>query len=1030
MTEVISQTPASLNFEKLKGKIRELFELDKADLDFGIYRVLRQRHEEITEFLDHHLEQTVREALQTHGSLQNAQTENDLNKAEQAAQAAGIAPEQSPRVMQLREKLKDGADIDALADEVYSHLLTFFSRYYEGGDFLGLHRSTVHGREKYMIPYNGEEVKLVWANMDQYYIKSSELLRDYPFRIRKSDLTIGQLPLDDLPDEAIIHFKLVEGDTEKDNLKPDGKTTRAFALDAESPFEETDTQTLCLRFHYREQTSERNLQEKLNVDTERTLADSLPPGWKSILFAADPTYRGRDKKDTRTVFQKHLRDYTAKYLFDYFIHKDLGGFLRRELDFYVKNEIMHLDDIEGMVESKAEEYLSKIRAIRRCALPVVRMLEQLENFQKKLWLKKKFVVETRYCLTLDRVPEMLYLEICTNDAQWDDWEQLYAISELKPKREPTFLKANPHLMLDTRHFPREFTLKLLTSIENLDATLNGVCFHSENFQALQLMQERYREQVKCVYIDPPYNTASAPILYKNDYKHSSWATLMVDRLLLSQKLLTADGVKTVAIDDTELADLTKILEQVAPNYRLTKVTVVHNPRGSITKDFNRTHEYALFLTPEGAGDCIARTLEENDTPRKMRRWGENSRRVDRRLSFYPIYVRDGKITRIGSVPDDEFHPSGKNVTLASGEVEIWPIDDDPVERRWNFGLDSINQNLNRILVKEMDGKIDLFLTHEMTVPKTVWSGGDYDAGNHGNSLLIEMLGKKLFDFPKSLHLVTRCVSLATKTNLDAIVVDYFPGSGTTAHAVINLNREDNGSRKYVLAEMGTHFETVLIPRLKKVVYSQEWKDGKPQSRNTGISHAFKIARLESYEDTLNNLHLRRTPDQEAALKKAEGWQRDEYMLDYFLDVESADSKSLLDVAAFRDPFGYMLQIATYSAGETKNTPVDLMETFNWLLGLKVKHIDQQKGFLTVTGEKRAGGRTLILWRTLSDDSKADNAALEKYLAKLAVNPADTEFEFVYLNGSHTLNDPHNKVHLIEEEFQRRMFDNTNFESLT
>jgi adenine-specific DNA-methyltransferase len=438
----------------------------------------------------------------------------------------------------------------------------------------------------------------------------------------------------------------------------------------------------------------------------------------------------------------------------------------------------------------------------------------------------------------------------------------------------------------------------------------------------------------------------------------------------------------------------------------------------------------LFLTPEGVGDCIARTLEENDTPRKMRRWGENSRRVDRRLSFYPIYVKDGKITRIGPVPDDDFHPSGKNVTLPSGEVEIWPIDDDPVERRWNFGLDSINQNLDRILVKEVDGKIDLFLTHEMTVPKTVWSGGEYDAGNYGNSLLIAMLGAKLFDFPKSLHLVKRCVSLATKTTLDAIVVDYFPGSGTTAHAVITLNQEDNGSRKYVLAEMGAHFETVLIPRLKKVAYSQDWKDGKPQSRNTGISHAFKIARLESYEDTLNNLHLRRTADQEAALKKAEARQRDEYMLDYFLDVESADSKSLLDVAAFRDPFEYKLQIATSSAGETKNTPVDLMETFNWLLGLKVKHIDQQKGFLTVTGQKRAGGRTLILWRTLSDDSKADNGALEKYLAKLAVNPADTEFEFIYLNGSHTLNDPHNKVHLIEEEFQRRMFDNTAFESLT
>jgi adenine-specific DNA-methyltransferase len=173
--------PASTNFEKLKAKLRELFELDKSDLDFGIYRILRQRHKEITEFLDRHLERTVREALEGHQSGQRSQLEEDLRKAEAAAQAAGISPEQSPRVAELRSKLGAAGSIDEIADEVYSHLYTFFSRYYQEGDFLGLQRSTVRGREKYMIPYNGEEVKMVWANMDQYYIKSSELLRDYRF---------------------------------------------------------------------------------------------------------------------------------------------------------------------------------------------------------------------------------------------------------------------------------------------------------------------------------------------------------------------------------------------------------------------------------------------------------------------------------------------------------------------------------------------------------------------------------------------------------------------------------------------------------------------------------------------------------------------------------------------------------------------------------------------------------------------------------------------------------------------------------
>src|SRR5439155_4837354 len=162
----------------------------------------------------------------------------------------------------------------------------------------------------------------------------------------------------------------------------------------------------------------------------------------------------------------------------------LGAFLKRELDFYIKNEVMHLDDIENSTAPKAGEYLSKVRAIRRCAMPIIRMLAQLEDFQKKLWLKKKFVVETRYCLTLDRVPEALYPDICACDAQWQEWEELVALAELKPKRTSEFLKANPHLIVDTRHFDKTFGFKLL-SHANIDQSADGVCFHADNSDVLR-----------------------------------------------------------------------------------------------------------------------------------------------------------------------------------------------------------------------------------------------------------------------------------------------------------------------------------------------------------------------------------------------------------------------------------------------------------------------------------------------------------------------------------------------------------------
>jgi len=1061
MPENETPMPASPNFEKLKAKLRELFELDKADLDFGIYRVLRQRHIEIAEFLDKHLEKTVRTALTTHGDLQNVQLKHDLEKAESAAGAAGIAPEQSPKVMELRDKLAKGADLEATADEVYSHLLTFFSRYYQGGDFLGLHRSTVHGREKYMIPYNGEEVKLVWANMDQYYIKSSELLRDYTFRIRKADILTGELKLDDIADESVVRFKLVEGDTEKDNRKPDGKTTRAFALDADQPFMEENGNTLCLRFRYREHTSERNLQDKLNADTEKTLADALPPRWKALLYAADPTHQPKDKNDKRTILQKHLRGYTAKYSFDYFIHKDLGGFLRRELDFYIKNEVMHLDDIEEAAAPKAEEYVSKIRAIRRCALPVIRMIAQLEDFQKRLWLKKKFVVETRYCLTLDRVPESLCPEICASEAQWQEWDQLVALSELKPKRTPEFLKANPHLMIDTRHFSREFTIKLLASIENLDASLDGVCFHSENFQALQLMQERYREQVKCVYIDPPYNTAASEILYKNSYKSSSWTTMVGQSLSLAKGVLSDEGVLCATIDDQQQKELAALLaSQFSDDNVLGVVCIRINPSGRITlRGFAQSHEYAMFVgkSDESAIAKLPRSEEQQERFnreddkgdfewRNFRREGSSSERSARPRRYFPLYVK-GTVVRVPNLKWDEAK-TAYDVLEAPGpdEEAIFPIDSSGNERVWRWGLERISTELSEIVPKrKTTGELQVYYKYRPNnagvLPLTVWTDKKYSATEYGTATLKKLFGdRNVFDFPKSVFAVADCIRVAGAFRPDATSLDYFGGSGTTGHATIDLNREDDGRRKYVLVEMGIHFDAVLVPRLKKVVYSSEWSEGKPISRNTGISHAFKIVRLESYEDTLNNLHLRRTPEQSTALAQTGEGNRDEYLLAYFLDVESADSASLLDAAQFRDPFAYKLHIATSSAGETKETSVDLVETFNWLLGLKVDSIKEQKGFVRVEGYKRTGGhtRTMIIWRKLSGDVIADNEALEVYLGlkkvkgrvSIDLNPADTDFDFIYVNGAHTLNDPHNKVHLIEETFHRLMFDTANFESLS
>ena len=207
-----------------------------------------------------------------------------------------------------------------------------------------------------------------------------------------------------------------------------------------------------------------------------------------------------------------------------------------------------------------------------------------------------------------------------------------------------------------------------------------------------------------------------------------------------------------------------------------------------------------------------------------------------------------------------------------------------------------------------------------------------------------------------------------------MILDFFAGSGTTAHAVIIAEHEIYREIENIyLVEQGEYFDTVLKPRIQKVVYSADWKDGKATPYSTGISHAFKVLKLESYEDTLNNLQLRRTEAQQSLLDSLPESAQEDYLLRYLLDIESRGS--LLSVEQFNKPFDCKLKVAVDSAGAYEERTIDLVETFNYLIGLRVKHIDMQrdKGFVSVTGWLPTGEKTLVLWR---DVEQVDYETLE------------------------------------------------------
>src|SRR5438270_6297674 len=413
------------NYDKFKALLQELFMFDQADLDFGIYRIMNVKRDEINRFLENDLLPQAQHALEALDAGERARVEAELAKAEDAVRALKVAPEDSEVVKELRDRLKKTMDVTAVGNEVFSHLYNFFSGYYDSGDFISKRR---YKPGVYAIPYEGEEVKLHWANSDQYYIKSSEHFRDYAFR---------------LGDGRRVHFKIVSADTELNNNKPTNGQERKFFLASTEPIAVVDGE-LVIRFEYKSENGQGNgeteeQEEKAeqakpvkkvngaerNAEiARRILSDPVSMSWAAAL--SEPS-----KNPERTLLDRHLNEYTARTKFDYFIHKDLSGFLRRELDFFIKNEIVHLDEIDTATAPSVEQYLAKVKALRHVGHKIIDFLAQIEDFQKQLWLKKKFVIETNYCITLDRIPKNLYSEIAANDAQRQEWVQLFAIDRIQ-----------------------------------------------------------------------------------------------------------------------------------------------------------------------------------------------------------------------------------------------------------------------------------------------------------------------------------------------------------------------------------------------------------------------------------------------------------------------------------------------------------------------------------------------------------------------------------------------------------------------
>ena len=371
------------NFEKFQGLLEKLFQFEASDLDFGIYRILNYKRSKIETFIREDLKNRVEAAFLKHKTeRQEAINQNFEVIRQKVAQTLGdqaLTPsgdlrkefENTPlgkEFLEIKARKDEAQAIDEIQSQVFNDLYNFFSRYYEDGDFVPQYRYSIKGH-KYAIPYNGEEVKLYWANYEQYYTKTGLLFRDYTFKA----------------DGIKAIFRVVSAREEVGSKK--ATKERFFVLDDENPVEIGQDNCIIIRFQYRELNEEEvkayqveagsnnSKQEKINQKSfDRVLEEIKNTQIKALLMK---TY-----KNDKPLLLYQLNRFSSKNTKDYFIHKNLKRFLSEQLDYFIKSEVLSIETLEK--EKFLDKHITRAKVVKEIGEDIIDFLSQLEDFQKRL----------------------------------------------------------------------------------------------------------------------------------------------------------------------------------------------------------------------------------------------------------------------------------------------------------------------------------------------------------------------------------------------------------------------------------------------------------------------------------------------------------------------------------------------------------------------------------------------------------------------------------------------------------------------
>ncbi len=659
--------------------------------------------------------------------------------------------------------------------------------------------------------------------------------------------------------------------------------------------------------------------------------------------------------------------YYSKLDSDRFIHIHFSKYVKKHLEIYIQRQLLPLMFKSFEINKNFEILKNNITSFEYIATEIIDFLAKIEEIKKRLFFKKKFVYNTNYGISLKKIPSKYYLEILKNKDQISQWKNnlnLNSLMDSGASLTMEFLESTPFLVIDTKNFRDDLKYKIISDIPDLSNNIQGLLIKSENFQALNLLLVTFTNSIKCVYIDPPYNTGQK-FLYNDSFERGSWLIMMKNRLSLAKKFLKADGIFFSSIDDNELAYYSILVENIFKKRLNTIIWHKKTQPSYLSKELIPVTEY------------IIAAKKKNETIKLMGGYGDLNKLTElinignsvceRTLDKKNLLINSGKWS--GTLTNGLYGKEKLEVELLNGPIKVKkgiPNKNLKLKTRFKWSQDRINLEIGKggtihiKSIKSLRPTIQRFYDKPIIkAPTTLLSKkiNSLPTNTDANTELKNLFKISNFDYPKPVELIKYLIRAVTYFENEGIILDFFAGTGTTAQSTLELNTADNGNRKYILIEKEDYFEKLLIPRIQKLMFSSKWKDGSPISHE-GYNHIYKSMCLEQFSGCFWNILLN---------KKSNSHQDfSDRKIKYIINWDNKETPISLNFKIFNDPFDYKITLT--ENGVLQEKKIDLIETFNLLLGLIVikskLFSNQNRNYHIIFGHRNKSEniKVLVLWR--------------------------------------------------------------------